>query len=69
MRPENFPHRFYDCDFETDVVANESKLVEEYDFEQSEVALIVRHKPTFLLFEQEHSENQKGIKSLEKVLC
>ena len=29
----------------------------------------MRNKPTFLLFEEEHSDHNRGIKALEQVLC
>lgn len=40
-----------------------------YGFNQQEVRQIVRHKPTFLLFEEEYTERKSGIKALQNVLC
>tara|TARA_B110000285_G_C14941759_1_gene522369 strand:+ start:457 stop:738 length:282 start_codon:yes stop_codon:yes gene_type:complete len=43
--------------------------MQDYGFNHLEIRQIVRNKPTFLLFEEEYSVHNKGIKALEQVLC
>ena len=48
--------------------ACEKKLIKEFGFSNTQIAKIVKHKPTFLLFEEDYEKDKSGVRALFKFL-
>ena len=55
------------CDFDSFLVKQEKKLMEEFNLSEKLVHKLVRHKPMVLLYEEEYEKNQTGIKAVYQV--
>ena len=62
-----FPKQYLNLKTEFDVVAMERRLRKKYGFDHFEVKRIMKHRPSFMLINEEF-EKQRGIKNLVQIL-
>ena len=53
MKLSKFPRRALDLDFEKDILPNEQKMIDKYGFVKEEVNFIVKHRPSFIISNEE----------------
>ena len=66
IKLRRFPTRIYELDFDKDILGAEQKLISEYGFLKEEINFIMKHKPSFILFEQDSEKT--GLRSLVNYL-